>query len=113
MNAETALTANLVGNGMEVAIDAALRGEVSDTNLWTVTGSAGAIRMRDWYALERRTGNGPWLPAMPGNVDALRAEAGQRQLDQLAALLEGRSHTLASFDEALAVQRTIEGMLAA
>jgi hypothetical protein len=50
---------------------------------------------------------------MPGNVDALRAEAGQRQLDQLAALLEGRSHTLASFDEALAVQRTIEGMLAA
>jgi predicted dehydrogenase len=113
MNAETALTANLVGNGMEVAIDAALRGEVSDTNLWTVTGSAGAIRMRDWYALERRTGNGPWLPAMPGNVDALRAEAGQRQLDQLAALLEGRSHTLASFDEALSVQRTIEGMLAA
>ena len=107
MSAETALTANLVGNGMEVAIDAALRGEVSDTNLWTVTGSAGAIRMRDWYALERRTGNGPWLPAMPGNVDALRAEAGQRQLDQLAALLEGRSHTLASFDEALAVQRTI------
>ena len=112
-SAETALAATLSGAGIEVAIDAAIRGDVSDTNLWTVTGEGGAIRMRDWYALERRGANGGWVPAMPGGVEDLRAQAGQRQLDQLAALLEGRPQTLATFDEALAVQRTIEAMLAA
>jgi predicted dehydrogenase len=112
-SAETALAATLSGAGIEVAIDAAVRGDVSDTNLWTVTGEGGAIRMRDWYALERRGANGGWVPAMPGGVEDLRAQAGQRQLDQLAALLEGRPQTLATFDEALAVQRTIEAMLAA
>lgn len=66
--------------------------------------------MRDWYALERREGD-RWAPAIDSATDALRLQAGQRQLDQLAALLEGRDHTLASFDEALAVQRTIEGLL--
>ena len=112
-SAETALAATLSGAGIEVAIDAAVRGDVSDTNLWTVTGEGGAIRMRDWYALERRGADGGWAPAMPGGVEDLRAQAGQRQLDQLAALLEGRPQTLATFDEALAVQRTIEAMLAA
>jgi predicted dehydrogenase len=112
-SAETALTATLAGGGIEVEIEAAIRGEVSDTNLWTVTGAHGAMRMRDWYALERRDAHGPWQPAMPGGVDDLRAQAGQRQLDQLAALLAGRPHTLASFDEALGVQRAIEAMLAA
>ncbi|MFZ9486972.1 MAG: gfo/Idh/MocA family oxidoreductase, partial [Alphaproteobacteria bacterium] len=110
---ETALGATRSGGGIEGAIDAAVRGDVSDTNLWTVTGEGGAIRMRDWYALERRGANGGWAPAMPGGVEDLRAQAGQRQLDQLAALLEGRPQTLATFDEALAVQRTIEAMLAA
>ena len=112
-SAETALAATLSGAGIEVAIDAAIRGDVSDTNLWTVTGEGGAIRMRDWYALERRGADGGWAPAMPGGVEDLRAQAGQRQLDQLSALLEGRPQTLATFDEALAVQRTIEAMLAA
>ena len=112
-SAETALAATLSGAGIEVAIDAAIRGDVSDTNLWTVTGEGGAIRMRDWYALERLGADGAWAPAMPGGVEDLRAQAGQRQLDQLAALLEGRPQTLATFDEALAVQRTIEAMLAA
>lgn len=112
-SAETALVATLSGSGIEVAVDAAVRGDVSDTNLWTVAGERGAIRMRDWYALERRGADGGWAPAMPGGVEDLRAQAGQRQLDQLAALLEGRPQTLATFDEALAVQRTIEAMLAA
>ena len=83
---------------------------MADHNLWTVSGTAGAIRMRDWYALERRISE-RWAPAIEGATDALRLQAGQRQLDQLAALLEGRRHTLASFDDALAVQRTIEGLL--
>ena len=111
-SAETALVATLSGGGIEVAIDAAVRGDVPDTNLWTVAGERGAIRMRDWYALERLGADGAWAPAMPGGVEDLRAQAGQRQLDQLAALLEGRPQTLATFDEALAVQRTIEAMLA-
>ncbi|MFM8989893.1 MAG: Gfo/Idh/MocA family protein [Alphaproteobacteria bacterium] len=112
-SAETALVATLSGNGIEVAVDAAVRGDVSDTNLWTVAGERGAIRMRDWYALARRGADGGGAPAMPGGVEDPRAQAGQRQLDQLAALLEGRPQTLATFDEALAVQRTIEAMLAA
>ena len=66
--------------------------------------------MRDWYALKRHVSD-RWVPAIDGATDPLRLQAGQRQLDQHAALLEGRPHTLASFDEALAVQRTIEGPL--
>lgn len=111
--AETALTATLEAGGVEVAIDAAIRGDVGDTNLWTVTGDRGAMRMRDWYALERRGADGVWRPALAGGVEDLRAQAGQRQLDQLAALLEDRPHSLAGFDEALGVQRAIEAMLAA
>lgn len=110
VTAETALTATLAGSGIIVEIDAGVRGTVGDTNLWTVIGDKGAIRMRDWYALERRDGE-RWVSAMEGDVEALRAAAGLRQLDQLAALLEGKPHTLASFAEALDVQRTIEGML--
>jgi predicted dehydrogenase len=112
-SAETALTATLHGGGIEVGIDAAIRGDAADTNLWTVSGTRGAIRMRDWYALERRGPDGVWRPAMPDGVEDLRAQAGQRQLDQLAALLGGQPHTLASFAEALGVQRAIEAILAA
>lgn len=112
-SAETALTATLRGNGIAVAIDAAIRGEVDDSNAWIVGFARGALRMRDWYGLERRTADGSWTPALPQSVDTLRAEAGQRQLDQLAAMLEGRPHSLASFAEALEVQRAIEAILAA
>jgi predicted dehydrogenase len=111
VSAETALTATLAGNGIVVTVDAAVRGTIGDTNEWIITGSKGAMRMRDWYGLERGDGSGGWTPALPGSVDELRATAAARQLDQLAALLDGKPQTLATFDEALAVQRTIEGML--
>lgn len=110
VSAETALRASLSGNGIAVEIDAAIRGKVADHNLWTVAGSLGTLRMRDWYGLDRRDG-GTWVPAIEGSVDELRFQAGLRQLDQLAALLDGRPHTLPGFDEAFAVQRTIEGLL--
>ena len=113
VSAETALTATLEGNGIEVTIDGAVRGSIGDTNEWIVTGETGAMRMRDWYGLEKSDGRGGWSPAIEGSVDDLRFQAGLRQLDQLAALLEGRPQTLASFDEALAVQRSIEAMLRA
>ncbi len=112
-SAETALAATLRGNAIAVTIDAAIRGEADDSNHWTVTFTHGALRMRDWYGLERRAADGSWTPALPQSVDTLRAEAGQRQLDQLAALLENRPHSLASFAEALEVQRAIEAILAA
>lgn len=112
VTAETALTASLAGNGIAVTIDGAVRGTIGDTNEWLVEGDRGAMRMRDWSRLERREPSGTWVPAFAGSLDDLRARAAQSQLDQLAALLDGKPQTLATFEEALAVQRTIEAMLA-
>ncbi|MBI3709242.1 MAG: Gfo/Idh/MocA family oxidoreductase [Proteobacteria bacterium] len=110
-NAETAATAKLSGGGIGVEIDGAIRGTADDSNLWTITGRQGALRMRDWYKLERLDG-GAWAPLRDGPTEELRQQTGALQLGQLAALLAGRPHILPDFDEALAVQRTIEGLLA-
>jgi predicted dehydrogenase len=109
--AETALAATLEGRGIEVTIDGAVRGSIGDTNEWLVEGDRGAMRMRDWYGLEKRKPDGGWTPALAGSVDELRAQSGLRQLDQLSALLEDRPQSLATFEEALAVQRSVEAML--
>jgi hypothetical protein len=46
-----------------------------------------------------------------GSAQENRTIGQVRQLDQLVAMVEGQSHKLPSFAEALAVQRTIEALL--
>lgn len=109
--AETALTAQLEAAGIPVRVDAALRGEVSDVNRFTVTGAKGELQLSEWFGLsQRKLGAGDWTP-VTDSVQA-RQQGQASQLDQWVAMIEGRPHGLPRFAEALAVQQAIEAMLA-
>jgi hypothetical protein len=54
---------------------------------------------------------GDWRDAITG-VDNLALDSYMLQLDNLAAMLDGKSHNLPDFRAALAVQEVIEELLA-
>ena len=66
--------------------------------------------MREWFALSRRRTGEDW--AALGDATAMRAAGQAAQMEQWVALIEGRAHNLPGFAEALAVQQTIEVLLA-
>ncbi len=99
--AETALRANLVHAAATVRIDAAVAGDVADDNRFEIVGRDATAALVNWSQLDYR-----------GHVSE-RVDATPRTLDGLAAMLEGRGdHGLATVDEAVAVVRCVEGMLA-
>lgn len=84
-----------------------------DRNAWTLTGSAGAVRLCDWALAERRNPDGAFRrdpDAIPN--EKARPIALARQLEGVARLARGESHHLATLDEALAVQEIVEAILA-
>jgi predicted dehydrogenase len=89
--------------------------EKPDHNTWTLNGSAGSIRLRDWSLAERfDPASGAWKEA----PDAIPNEKARplilaRQLDKVAALTQGQPQDLASLEEALAVQEVVEAILSA
>ncbi len=100
--AETALEATLVHPSTTVAIDAAVAGEIADSNRFEIVGERGVVALVDWSRLE-----------LDGTTST-RVDATPATLDRLAWMLEGRDdHDLATVDEALAVVRCIESMLEA
>jgi predicted dehydrogenase len=100
---ETALRATLQHAGISVHIDAAVAGSVADDNRFELLGSQGHAALSQWARLEH---NGVEVVA--------RSDGTARTLDSVAQMLEGQpGHGLASADEALAVVRCVEGMLAA
>ena len=108
--AETALQAQLEIGGLPLRIDGALRGTIADVNCLTVTGSQGQMQLREWFgSIQQRIGTGQWQ-AIPTGADA-REQGRATQLDQWAAMIEGRQHGLPRFAEALAVPQTIEALL--
>ena len=110
--AETALLATLRAGAVPVRvqgrIDAAL--PVAERNRMRWQGSRGAIELRDWFGLFQQDAGGAWTAA--GDAAQMRAEGQAAQLEQWLAMLEGRTHGLPSYAEALAVQQTIEALLA-
>ena len=112
--AETAIETRLSAGGIPVR----LRGTVGetardDTNAWTLHGSTGAIRLRDWSIAERRTEAG-WSTA-PGALpnERMRPLVLRGQLEKVAAMTRGQPQGLATLREALEVQEIVEGILAA
>lgn len=110
---ERSVVASLTAGGVPVS----LRGGVGttardDQNSWTLTGSAGRVRLRDWAFAEREV-DGAWVgdPDAPPQ-DRARPLVLQRQLAGVAAMTRGAAHPLATMDEAFAVQRIVEGVLA-
>jgi len=111
-SAETALRARLQVGGVAVQIEGRVDGKLAtaDHNRMRWRGSKGELELRDWFGLVRRVDGADDTPL--GDASALRAKGQGDQLDQRVRLIEGRSHGLPGFDEALAVQQTIEHILA-
>jgi predicted dehydrogenase len=81
---------------------------VDDHNTWTLTGTTGRVRLRDWSFAERET-TGGWV----GPADAMPNEKARplvlaRQLDKIAAMTRGEATDLATLTEALDVASVIE-----
>jgi predicted dehydrogenase len=112
IGAETALQARLQVGGVPVQIEGRVdaRQVQADHNRMVWQGSEGAIELREWFALSRRRAGEDWVAL--GDAAAMRAAGQAAQLEQWVALIEGRAHGLPGFAEALAVQQTIEDLLA-
>jgi len=108
--AETALRAQLQAGGVAIEVQAAVTGTLDDYNRLTLQGSSGEIELRDWFGAFQRSQPGDWQSL--GDAAQMRALGQDAQLTQWLALIEGRAHTLPGFAEALAVQETIERLLA-
>lgn len=107
--AETAIAARLERDGTQVTIAGSTGGVGPDRVELTVWGARASYRLTDWYRLWRSEG-GDWEEQLT-ELAAPRIEAYMAQLDDLAALLDGRPHSLPDFREALAVQELIEALL--
>lgn len=111
---ERSISAQLRAGSMPVQ----MRGSVGTTakddhNTWTLIGSKGRIRLRDWSFAEREMA-GEWLPA----DDAIPNERARplvlaRQLDKVAKLTRGEATNLATLRDALDVQTVVEAILQA
>jgi predicted dehydrogenase len=106
---ERSLQARLQAGGVPVTVEAKVGGSHPDFNRMTLVGSAGAVEIHDWFGLRRRRKDGDWTA--DGTAQSNRQIGQSAQLDQLAAMIAGRAHTLPGFAEALAVQETIEAIL--
>jgi predicted dehydrogenase len=82
-----------------------------DSLMFTVRGSQQSMRIVDWYNVEATDADGNWAPVAIDSSPSAPWAAYRAQLDGLAAMLDGESHNLPSFAEALGVQRVIEGIL--
>lgn len=98
---ETRLQARLVHGAVTVWVDAAVEGELVDHNRFELVGSRDRAALTSWYCLEHA-----------GQTSA-RVDPSASTLDGFTALLDGRSDAgLATVDEAVAVVRTVEALLA-
>ena len=111
---ERAITADLHAGAIPVALSGGVgTTEKDDHNTWTLTGSNGRVRLRDWSYGEREV-DGEWqspVDALP-NPEA-RPLILKRQLDKVAAMTRGEDTNLATLTEALEVQLTVESILEA
>ena len=109
---ERSVAARLTAGGLPVTLEGAVgRTGEDDANSFTITGSDGAIRLRNWGTAERQEG-GQWLPdpdAMPH--ETARPLTLQRQMEGVARMTRGQSHQLATLEEAFEVQCVVEAIL--
>lgn len=109
VGSETSLEAELVASGVPVTISAGIGGERADDNRMIWRASEGEIELRDWFGVTQQR-QGERVQSL-GDAETLRMNGMTDQLAHWAAMLEGRSHSLPGFAEALAVQATIESLL--
>lgn len=107
--AEIGLRARLFAAGVPIDIDAAVLGQESDVNEMRWRARGGEICLSDWFRRIRLRKDEDWRELSERDLRPDLAEADL--LEHWGALLDGRSHALPGFAEALAVQQTIEALL--
>lgn len=110
VGSELSVEAELLAAGVPVRISAGLGGDRADDNRMLWRASEGEIELRDWFGVTQQR-QGERVQSM-GDAETLRMNGMTDQLSHWSAMLEGRSHSLPGFAEALAVQKTIEAILA-
>ena len=110
VGSELSVEAELNAAGVPVMISAGIGGERADDNRMLWRASEGEIELRDWFGVTQQR-QGERVQSL-GDAETLRMNGMTDQLGHWAAMLEGRSHSLPGFAEALAVQQTIEAILA-
>lgn len=110
---ERSISADLTAGAMPVSLTGGVGTTAKDDhNTFTITGTKGRIRLRDWSFAERET-DGAWqapADAMPN--EKARPLVLARQLDKVARMTGGEAQDLATLGEALEVQRIVEAILA-
>ena len=109
---ERAVTGRLTAGAVPVSLEGAVgRTDADDSNLFTIAGTTGSVRLRDWATAERLI-DGAWS-ADPGALPHTQARPLTlvRQLEAVADLVCGRPHHLATLAEAFAVQEAVETIL--
>lgn len=111
---ESGIEATFRAGGLPVSLTGDVgQTDQSDHNLWHLTGSKGAVRLRDWSTAELLSDDGKtWLTdpdALP-HAD-MRPVILKGQVSKLPALIAGEKHDLATIEEALDVQRIVEAIL--
>lgn len=107
---ESHVLAQLDCGGTPVTFAGTVGGIGPDLVEYSVWGSKKSYRLVDWYRLLSSDG-GDWRDEIAG-VDSLPLDAYMLQLNNLAAMLDGKPHTLPDFRAALSVQERIEEILA-
>lgn len=107
---ETHILAVLDANGIPVTVHGSSGGNGPDRVEMTLWGSACSHRLHDWFELQSSDG-GDWRQELSEFGD-LRVDGFKRQLDNVAAWLDGEPHGMPSAHDALSVQKLIEAMLA-
>jgi len=98
----------LCGNSIPVTMLGSTTSGTPDVNVCIVHGERATYRIRDFHWLDVFGPNG-WTPAYPAPPNPER-ETHLRQLDNVKRLLAGENQPVASFQDALAVQRLVEAM---
>ncbi|MGI9479638.1 MAG: Gfo/Idh/MocA family protein [Hyphomicrobiaceae bacterium] len=111
---ERSITAQLHAGEMPVHMTGGVgTTEKDDHNTWTLTGTNGRVRLRDWSYAECEV-DGTWqAPADALPNEKARPLILKRQLDKVAAMTRGEATNIASLEEALEVQNIVEAILEA
>lgn len=109
VSAERFATVCLDASGLPITINGTTKGAGPEVNRITFWGEKSSMRIDGLHILQIAD-NEQWRPAYPA-PDNPELDTYLRQLDNLAAMLDGQTHTLANFRDAFATQELIEAIL--
>ena len=101
---ESRVEAELVAGALPVSLIGAVGGAAPDSNRWTLYCERRSYRVEDWSRV-RVSDGARWYDAIPEEGESFGLEA---QLDELAKLVRGEAHALASLRDGLDVLRVVE-----